>query len=124
MSEILIEKNQMFLEWKKFQNRIFPPAERRKEWAQTPVRDWKNMPEKNRRHLSELNAFVQKILDSKEECISEIYDECPIDLKVLLVFRLERVSSFLEEYFRQYPAIRVPEDDSVLSFFRELMLQP
>lgn len=124
MSELLIGKENMMLEWERFRNRVLPPVERKKGWAQTPVADWGSLPEKEKRHLSELNAFVRRILDSSEECVPEIYDEYPTELKLLVIFRLKRADAFLEDFFRQCSAIRVPEDgDSVQSFFRDIMLQ-
>ena len=122
MSETTIPKKEALQKWEKFRDRVLPPAEMQKGWAQTPAK-WSDLPEKERRHLPELNAFVQRILDSNEECIPEIYDEYPVELKLLLIFQLRRIDAFLDGYFQQYPALRVPSSDSLQSFFRDLMFR-
>jgi hypothetical protein len=125
MSEIVIAEKKVLREWEKFRNRVFPPEERRKDWAQSPAQ-WSDLPEKERRLLPELNAFVRKILDSSEECTPGIFDEYPIDLKLLLIFRLVRAGDFLQNFLREKGGLKIPADPdpatALQSFFHSLLI--
>jgi hypothetical protein len=125
MNEIVITRKKILAEWETFRNRIFPPDEREKPWAQSPA-DWKNLPELERQRLPELNAFVQKILDSSEEEIPGIFDMHPTALKILLIFRVRRATDGLQAVLSA-DGMRVPAggdpEKSLRNFFRHLMLQ-
>jgi hypothetical protein len=125
MDEIIFEEK-IWQEWDKFQKRIFPSVEMQKKWMHTPAK-WSDLPEREKRSLYELNAFVQRILDSNEERIPEIFDEHPTELKLLLMFRLLRAGDILKSILYQYGAIRAPVGSdpvkALQDLFRTLLLQ-
>jgi hypothetical protein len=92
----------------------------------TPA-EWSDLPEREKRRLHELNAFVQRILDSSGERIPEIFDEYPTDLKLLLMFRFRQVTDFLRVLLRQHGTIKVPAGSDPVKelqdLFRILLLQ-
>jgi hypothetical protein len=55
-----------------------------REWMYAPAK-WSDLLEKKRHWLPEMNEIVYRILDSSGECIPEIFEEYPTDLKLLLI---------------------------------------